>query len=657
MSMYSLQVGLSALQANQQALQTVAANIANASTPGYHRQIVRLSDRQPTPSGKLLIGSGVDASRIDRIRNSLIEQSLTSNLTTQAGNTAQLETLQRLEALLTPSDGSISSRLQTFFDRMFAVTSGPDNNVLREQAVSAAHDLTEEINAVGGAMHKLQQQLDAEIDATVYRVNQLSEQITSLNRDIGIQEGRGLEPHDLRDQRDQLLNDLAGLVDVRTWEWAGQQDVASFGEGGVSLATLPMTVSVGSENGEVAIYSDHSGRALSFSGGRLAGLLEARNQIVPDALDRLQTFADTFIRQVDQLQATGLGQNGPVSWLESTRGVADVNAPLASAGTTFPVANGQLMVSVTDLATGARRMVAIDIDPATDSLSDVAAAIDAVDHLQTFVDPQSGKIAIGADDGYAFDFVGRLETIPDQSAVTGTSVAALSGSYTGSTNDELEFTVVGSGQIGVTSGLQVEVRNGAGALVKTINVGLGYEPGAALDVGQGVSVSFAAGTLNAGDTFSTPVVANADTAGFLSAVGLQSFFSGTKVGLMSVRDDLRSSPELLAVSFSGLPADGNNAARIAALRDQLLLGGGSLTLEDFLAESTALIGSDVLNATNAATHLESVGAELEASRQSESGVDPNEELVRMLQYQRGFQSAAKVISTVNETLDELFTIL
>lgn len=657
MSSLAMNIGLSALQAHQQALRVVSNNIANANTPGYHRQIARFVDRSPSPSGHLLLGAGVDVNYVTRVRSSMIEQSLTSNITTQADTAARLETLKQLETLLTPGEGGLQSRLQSFFDGMFAVTSGPDNNVLRQQAVSAAHDLTEEINAIASSMHRLQQAVDADIDATVYQVNQLSEQITALNREIGIAEGRGLVPNDLRDQRDQLLNELADLVDVRTWDWAGQPDVAAFASGGMTLSTQAVTLSVRRINGEVGVWSDQSGMQLDFAGGKLAGLLEARNQILPAALERLQSFTDTFVRAVDKIQATGLGENGPMTWLESTRGVSAVNAPLASSDTRFPVTNGQLFISVTELATGNRRLVAIDVDPATDSLTDVAAAIDAIDHLQTYVDPQTGTMAIGADSGYAFDFVGRLENAPDVSAVTGTSGVELAGSYTGSDNDTLEFTVVSSGQVGVTPGLQVEVRNSAGALLKTIDVGLGYEPGTALNVFKGVNVSFGAGTLNSGDTFSTHVVADSDTAGLLSALGVQSFFDGTRIGNLSVRDELRENPELLAASISGLPGDGNNTGRFAALRDELLMDQGNLTLEEFLAESSALVGSDVQHATSTLTHLETLGAQLESDRDSMSGVDPNEELVRMLQFQRGFQSAAKLIQTVNETLDELFTMV
>ena len=180
-------------------------------------------------------------------------------------------------------------------------------------------------------MHKLQQAVDAEIEGAVHTVNQLSDRIAQLNREIGIAEGRGYQPHDLRDQRDQLLNELAELVDVRTWEWAGQPDVAAFGDGGVTLSTEPVTISLRLIDGKVKVLSDKSGRELSFSGGRLAGLLEARNEILPSALERLQSFTDTFVRAVDQIQATGLGTGGPHVWLESTRAVSTTSICRSSA--------------------------------------------------------------------------------------------------------------------------------------------------------------------------------------------------------------------------------------------------------------------------------------------------------------------------------------
>lgn len=658
MSMFSLNVGVSAMQAYQQALQTVSSNIANASTPGYHRQQVRFVDRNPITVGRLQIGTGVDVSALVRVRSAVIEQSLTTNIWTQADVNAQLETLQQLETLLTPGEGALPSRMQTVFDRMFQLSSRPDDGTLRRQAVNSVQDLAQEINSLSASMGQLQQMLDAEIGEAVSTVNQLTAQIAALNRQIGISENSGNgTANDLRDQRDQLMGELAQYVDVRTWEWAGQPDVAAFGSGGVPLSTQPVTISVVGGGPELQIQSDQSGQVLHFAGGRIAGLLAARNELIPEAQQRLATFTAAFVRGMDQLQATGLGLDGPFGWLESTRAVADVSAPLASAGTAFPVSAGDLAITVTDLSTGERRLVSVAIDPATDSLTDVAAAIDALDHLQATVDAQTGKIAIFSEDGYAFDFAGRLETTPDLSGVSGTSGVQISGEYGGAENGGLQFTVIGGGEVGVTAGLQVEVRNQNGALLTTLDVGPDYEPGSALDVGNGVSVQFGPGALNVGDSFETLLIADPDTSGILSALGIRSFFGGSTPGNLSVNRDLQNDPSRLAAGRSGLPGDAQNVARFTALREQLLLEGGTLSLEEYLAESSALAGSRVQQFDATLSHLEALGTQLQTDRESVSGVDPNEEMVKLLQYQRGFQSAAKLISVVNETLDELFAMV
>jgi flagellar hook-associated protein 2 len=90
-------------------------------------------------------------------------------------------------------------------------------------------------------------------------------------------------------------------------------------------------------------------------------------------------------------------------------------------------------------------------------------------------------------------------------ANTGTSVATSNsgaGNYTGTANQAYSLQVVGSGgTVGTTSGLSVKVLDGSGNLVTTLDVGSDYTAGTALGVADGITVSFGAGTLNSGDTF------------------------------------------------------------------------------------------------------------------------------------------------------------
>ena len=71
-----LRIGLSALLAQQRALATTSNNIANASTPGYSRQRVELSEASAQRLGNDFVGTGVNASFTRRITDEVIAQQL-----------------------------------------------------------------------------------------------------------------------------------------------------------------------------------------------------------------------------------------------------------------------------------------------------------------------------------------------------------------------------------------------------------------------------------------------------------------------------------------------------------------------------------------------------------------------------------------------------
>src|SRR5205807_249726 len=130
-------------------------------------------------------------------------------------------------------------------------------------------------------------------------------------------------------------------------------------------------------------------------------------------------------------------------FLGGERGADDATVPLSQAGLSFPPQAGVLSVSVTNLATGERKLTQINIDPATQSLQGLATALGGVANLQAVVDTQTNTLKLLAAPGYAFDFAGRLPTAPGTVAITGTTTPSLQGTYTGAKNDDYTFTVSG----------------------------------------------------------------------------------------------------------------------------------------------------------------------------------------------------------------------
>ena len=81
------------------------------------------------------------------------------------------------------------------------------------------------------------------------------------------------------------------------------------------------------------------------------------------------------------------------------------------------------------------------------------------------------------------------------------------------------------------------------------------------------------------------------------------------------------------------------------------------TFVESLADLTAESGLDVQQLQDEVDQLESFGAALKAERDSVSGVDTNEELLRLLAAERAFQAAARFVTTFDETVVELLGLI
>jgi flagellar hook-associated protein FlgK len=310
---------------------------------------------------------------------------------------------------------------------------------------------------------------------------------------------------------------------------------------------------------------------------------------------------------------------------------------------------------VTELATGQRRIAEVVVDPTTQNLKTLANAITAVGNLQAVADPQTRTLRIFAQPGYTFDFAGRLPSSPNVN-ITGTTVPTVGGQFTGGYNDTFTFEFLGSGTVGVTPGLQVRVKNGNGDTLATVNVGQGYSPGDEIDVLDGINFRLASGTANAGDSFDIRVTGQPDTAGVLAALGVNTFFAGSNASNVRVNPEVAADVDRLAASKSGQPADGANLRALAGLRGSLLLDSNTRTFRQFYAAIVGDVGTQVRQLDQQQTGQQVLTESLLAQQQSISGVDTNEELVQLLQFQKSFQLAATYISVVNETLEDLVRI-
>jgi len=654
----AIQAALSAIHANQVAIDTVSQNIANANTPGYHRQVVNLRPRQSLdPGNRLSVGDGVEVAGINQVRSELVEQAVSQNISSQSAISAELGIVRQIETLVNPIDGSLADRIQEFFNGAERLSSAPQDANLRRTVLGQAVNLADEFNSLSRSLQQISADTRNEVNESIKQINELSLELSELNPRIRISEQGSAGSLALRDRRDQVITELAALIDVELRADSAGNTVALLGGHTAVVGETKPDLRVSLENGELLLTQGGIEREVAPVGGRLAGLIEGYNRRIPAFVDRLDTLAREFSGLVDSIHSEGVGLDGSFQTLTSERPVTSIGIPLSQSVSGLPVQSGELFVSVTATETGVNRIERIVIDPQTQSLQDFATALSSIDRLSAVVAPQTGQLFITAEPGYTFDFTGQLEQLPSDPGFTGTSAVAVSGSYSGEENDQLTFSVVGTGTVGLDENLQVEVRNSAGELLNSLEIGRGYAPGTELEVGNGVAVSFGVGTVNSADTLGLDVIADPDTANVLAALGLNTLFSGATASDLKVSARLRSDPSAFAASRTGQPGDSGNLLRLAVQRDSTLVDGTGLTTEQYLADIVTESGHRVNDLQIAGDQLLLVGESLSAERDSISGVNTDEELLKLLKHQRGFQAAAQLISVVERTLDDLLRTL
>ena len=150
-----------------------------------------------------------------------------------------------------------------------------------------------------------------------------------------------------------------------------------------------------------------------------------------------------------------------------------------------------------------------------------------------------------------------------------------------------------------------------------------------------------------------------DTSGAVALLGLNSYFKGTDGTDIGVRADLVSDPGLLTAGrmVNGQFVENGTAMEIAGLQSRGLPGLDGQTLQGLWRESVQEVAGQASAADTAARASAVVLESLESQRAGISGVSIDEESINLLEFQRQYQAAAKVISTAQELTNILLGIM
>lgn len=221
--MGSLYIGASGLQTSQNALNTTAHNLSNVDTTGYTRQQVQLSDRRyvtlsvdPKAVNNKQTGLGVVYSRVKQVRDYFLDKTYRKESGRSMFYEVSTEVMEEVESQLGEMNGeAFQTTITDFWTAIQELAKDPASSVTQGLLVQKASEFVERANAVYEGLSSYQDNLNTQIKKQVEKINDYGQKLVLLNDSIrAIEAGKVESANDLRDARNQILDELSQLADI-----------------------------------------------------------------------------------------------------------------------------------------------------------------------------------------------------------------------------------------------------------------------------------------------------------------------------------------------------------------------------------------------------------------------------------------------------------
>lgn len=638
----SLNTGLTALQTQMAALQTVGHNIANANTPGFSRQRVELDAMPPHDMVFAQLGKGVRVARIAR----LVDNVLTGQIRDASSNMSRLnvnqEAMRTMEIVFGElSDADLSTAFSAFFDSIDDLGAHPESASARMAVIENATSLAETIKTMADRLREARQSVNDEVPVIVQNINRIAEEVAQINSRVLSVENGGLDfdaANDLRDRRDLLLKELSTYVGIKVVETSNGAANVLVGSNFIvfdNMATpVATTLTTDRDNLINTPYFTTTGVELELRGGRLKGIVEARDGAMVDIIDSLTTLARSLAFEVNKIHSTGVG-------LTRFTSLTSVDAVLQPAVSAAPLAtNGQVEQFITDTSIRDSSLVGYPADVFNGLTLLVTSGVNAGQmRTVTSFDSATGTLAFESE----FD---KPLSVGDTFQLTGLKFPIRNGSFEVRVTNEL------TGQV-ETFNISVDLDKVLpDSTLSSIAAEINAEVGAAFPSISASVTSTNRLQIRSTSNNTTFSFAN-DTSNVLAALGMNTLFTGFSASNIGVNELIASNPNLVAAARTNNTGDNSNALTLAGLRTAKVMNSGTTTLENYYEELVGSLAARTAEVNDRVENQSILLEQMENERERISGVNLDEEAVSLIQYQRTFQAAARFINVVDQLLNTL----
>ena len=208
---------------NRLSLDTVGHNMTNANATGYSRQSVNqaavMADQIYTNAGQQYVGSGVDSLSIQRARDVFADKQYWREYGDQEYHKIRQKNYDKLEAIFNDSDNNgVQNAIEDFYKIWSDLSTNASSTSERVAVLEKGRIVSDRVQT---AAKQIQNQVVSEcqdISINIDKVNEITDQIVSLNKAIMAKEAVGGSANDLRDSRDKLADELSGFMRITVSE-------------------------------------------------------------------------------------------------------------------------------------------------------------------------------------------------------------------------------------------------------------------------------------------------------------------------------------------------------------------------------------------------------------------------------------------------------
>ncbi|MDH5718455.1 MAG: flagellar hook-associated protein FlgK [Spirochaetia bacterium] len=623
-----LEIAKRGMQVHQQALQVTGHNISNADNEHYARQRVEMTTMNPLYEPALnralnkgMLGQGAVISGVTRVRDNFLDGRILQAEQGKVYWEVRQKYLHHLEIVYNePSEESLRTQIDRFWAGWQELSQYPEELSHREVVRTSGRELTFRIRSTFDKMIDLRAQVERDLEANVNNINTLAIEIRDLNERILKSQTLGDNPNDLLDRRDALLQELAGLADISVERTDPDELIVHIGgqmliQGQIHNKLI--TKSNAANEGLSQVIWEKDGKEVVFKTGRMQALLELRDNVLRENIDKLDLLAANVGDIVNEVHRDGFGLTKETNidffklrtLSRNIRGNFDFNG------------DGQDDISTVFKMAGRN---------AVESNRPVGIA-----GMLTFVkndeDHTPVHITYRADE--------TLDSIIDRINKSSSGVVA----YINHQNNlVLKGTVA---EDDWRKNLMIRHVEDSGELL------VGF---AGLLQNSGTGGSFDYRRIDEINKLQSDLDRITLTPSLHAA------------GVLELSDEIKGNAALIAaaggkdIGGTGNPnesyglKDGSNAIKIAqALRHEKRMIGKAETTDDFYNALISKVGTLTKESESHQKNQEIIMTNLENMRQSVMGVNLDEEMANMVQFQHAYNASAKMIQIMNEMLDKI----